>query len=136
MRQQVKVESLVGDRAVVSLRRESACSGDCHKCSGCGAVSQSIQVTADNLIGARPGERVWIESSSATVLLGACTVYVLPLVGFLAGYFLGSIWDRIALCALGGFLLGWIPAFLLNKHLKHRPPNYRIVAYAEEQSGG
>ena len=37
--------------------RQSACSGDCHKCSGCGAVQDKLLLTAQNPIGAQPG--IW-----------------------------------------------------------------------------
>ena len=38
MQQQVQVSRVFPDGdCEVFVRRESACSGDCHKCSGCGA---------------------------------------------------------------------------------------------------
>ena len=132
MRQRTTVESLEGKYAVVSVRRESACSGDCHKCAGCGAVTQTLQVKAENLISARKGERVYIESVGSTVLWAAVLVYLIPLVGFFLGYFLGNLWDRRGLVSLLGFCLGWLPALAYNRHVKTCPPVYRIVAYVEQ----
>ena len=89
MEQIVRVHRLHPDgRAEVFLVRESACSGDCHKCSGCGAQQQTLQLTAENPIGARPGETVRLHSSTAAVLKAAAVVYLLPLVLFIGGYLL------------------------------------------------
>ena len=79
MEQTVRVRRLLenGNAEVVHVR-ESACSGDCHKCSGCGAAKEAVIFTARNLIGARPGELVRVESSTAPVLKAAVVLYVLP----------------------------------------------------------
>lgn len=133
MRQKATVEALLPDGAArLSVRRESACSGDCHKCAGCGAVAQTLTLTARNSISARPGDRVWVESKSGPVLWAAALVYLLPLlcflVGYLAAYGLGS-WAF----AVGGgaFLLGMFPAFLYDRRLKRRPPAYDIVEFVK-----
>ena len=76
--------------AQVAVLRQSACSGDCHKCSGCGAAKEAVLFTADNLIGARRGDLVKVESSTGPVLKAAVVLYVLPLVLFFAGYGLGA----------------------------------------------
>ena len=59
MQQKARVTRLLPqNRAEVSVTRESACSGDCHKCAGCGAVRQTVTVQAENDIHARPGDVV------------------------------------------------------------------------------
>ena len=75
--------------ALVFRIRESACSGDCHKCSGCGAAKETVTFTAKNPIGARRGELVKVESETAPVLKAAAVLYVVPLVLFFSGYYLG-----------------------------------------------
>ena len=43
MQQQVQGSRVFPDGdCEVFVRRESACSGDCHKCSGCGAQAQQV----------------------------------------------------------------------------------------------
>ena len=87
MERKARVERLLPDhQAELTVQRESACSGDCHKCAGCGAVTQTLRLTADNPIGAREGDMVWISSESKTVLKGAALLYLLPPILFLAGY--------------------------------------------------
>ena len=86
MEQLVRVRETHGDgTAAVIHVRESACSGDCHKCSGCGAAKETVIFTADNPIGARPGDLVKVESSTAPVLKAAMVLYVLPLILFFLG---------------------------------------------------
>ena len=53
MEQLVRVRKTLPDnQALVVHIRQSACSGDCHKCSGCGAATEAVEFTAHNLIGA------------------------------------------------------------------------------------
>ena len=99
MQQTVKILSCNADgTAKVACLRQSACSGDCHKCSGCGVVEQTMLFEARNPIGARPGEMVIVESESAPVLKAAAVLYMLPLALFIAGYLLGMQWN------LGGLI--------------------------------
>lgn len=76
--------------ALVICIRESACSGDCHKCSGCGAAKESILLTADNPIGAGVGDLVNLRSETGPILKAAMVLYMMPLVLFFAGYALAA----------------------------------------------
>ena len=99
MQQMVKVLTCEADgTAQVAYLRQSACSGDCHKCSGCGAVQQTMIVTARNPIGAKPGDMVTIESETGPVLKAAAVLYLMPLALFIAGYLVGMQWQ------LGGLI--------------------------------
>ncbi|MBQ6891208.1 MAG: SoxR reducing system RseC family protein [Clostridia bacterium] len=89
MEQKVLVRQVLPDgNAQVVRVRESACSGDCHKCSGCGAAKETITFTALDPIGVKPGDVVYVKSDTGPVLRGAAVLYVLPLALFLAGYLL------------------------------------------------
>lgn len=131
MRQIATVDEVFAHKVRVSVRRESACSGDCHKCAGCGAVTQTLQITADNPIGARKGDRVYVESSTATVLWAAVLVYLLPIVCFLSGYAIGTAVGYEMLVAAMAFLLGWLPAVCYNRYVKKRPPSYILIGFVE-----
>lgn len=108
MEQLVRVQKLNEDgTAQVIHVRQSACSGDCHKCSGCGAAEQTMVLTARNPIAAKPGELVVIESASGPVLAAAAMLYMLPLALFFLGYLIcEAAWQRGTL--MGGicFVLG------------------------------
>ena len=77
--------------AQVICIRESACSGDCHKCSGCGAAKESILLNAENPIGASAGDLVVVRSESGPVLKAAAVLYMMPLVLFFLGYYVGTL---------------------------------------------
>ena len=76
--------------AQVICIRESACSGDCHKCSGCGAAKEAILLTVDNPIGADVGDLVNLRSETGPVLKAAMVLYMMPLVLFFVGYGLAA----------------------------------------------
>lgn len=98
MEQRARVRRLMDDgKAQVMVIRESACSGDCHKCSGCGAVQETLLFEAENPVGAKPGDLVVIRSESGPVLRSAAVLYMLPLVLFFLGYALGARWGIGAL---------------------------------------
>ena len=97
MTQNAVVTKLTGDGwAEIEVHRVSACGHDCSQCGGgCAGLARTgpVTVLACNPVGAQPGDRVVVESSSKSILGFAAVVYLLPLVLFFAGYF--------AACALG-----------------------------------
>ena len=108
MEQIVRVKRVLADGTAEVLHvRESACSGDCHKCSGCGAAKEAIILKADNPIGAAVGDFVKISSESGPVLRAAAVLYMMPLVLFFLGYALGAVvWGRGGLTGSLAFVLG------------------------------
>ena len=121
-----------GTAAVIHIR-ESACSGDCHKCSGCGAAKEAVIFTADNPIGAAPGDLVKVESSTAPVLKAAVVLYVLPLILFFLGYYLGTLPGSFG--ALGGgigFVLGVVIVIAYDRLVVNKADlHYTITAFAD-----
>ena len=134
MQQLVKVLACNPDgTARVMLVRQSACSGDCHKCSGCGAVEQKMLLTARNPIGAKPGDLVNIESASGPVLRGAAILYLLPLALFIPAYLWGMQWRMGALTGLAAFCLGIGAAIVYDRFVvKKENTVYTIVGYGHK----
>ncbi len=135
MKQKVMVLSTSGNMARVSYRRPTACHGDCSKCAGgCGsmAAKEEIIVSAENLIGAKTGDSVYIEGETKKVAWAIVLVYVIPVVLFLAGYFLGQQWGYGNLIGVLGFFLGLALAVLESRRQKKRGQEirYQIVSYA------
>ena len=133
MEQLVRVRETYDDgTAQVVCVRESACSGDCHKCSGCGAVKQTLVIRAVNAIGAKAGQLVTVTAESAPVLRGAAVLYLSPVVLFILGYLLGvECWSSGALTGTGGFLTGIALAVAYDRLvLKKRKTVYTITGYA------
>ena len=133
MEQMVRVKEVHPDgTATVIHVRESACSGDCHKCSGCGAAKEAVLFTAENLIGARRGDLVKVVSDTGTVLKAAVVLYVIPLVLFFLGYYVGTLMGNLgALMGCLGFLLGVAIVVIYDrKVIRKKNIRYTITAFA------
>ena len=135
MQQQVQVARVFPDGdCEVFVRRESACSGDCHKCSGCGAQAQQVFVRARNPIGAGPGDKVIVASRTRQVLPAILVVYILPLVLMLAGYFAGlALRVSAGGLACAGFALGVAFIIAYDRLVARRQGvTYELTAFAED----
>ena len=133
MEQTVKVRNILENGMAEVIRiRESACSGDCHKCSGCGAQSETMILTVHNPIGAKAGDMVVIESATGPVLKAAAMLYILPVVLFLLGYLVGeNLWAVGPVFGILGIVLGLVLVKLYDRHLqKKKDPIYTITGYA------
>ena len=139
MEQIVRVYRICEDgQAEIIHVRESACSGDCHKCSGCGAAKETMIIRAENPIGARVGDFVTLRSDTAEVLKAAMVVYLVPLVLFFLGYALGEGigWSGPAMGGIG-FALGVLGAVATDRYIaKHKKTVYTITGYAAGHGAG
>jgi len=127
----VTVRALYPDgTAEVACRRASACGGDCGHCGGC-TNAQTVLVRAYNPIGAKPGDRVVVESASCQVLGAAAAVYLLPVLFLLGGYALaGGPGGAI------GFALGLAPAVWMDRRRrKGGRLLYTVSSFAGGSSG-
>ena len=95
-------------KALVKIRRNDACS-KCGKCGGFIGDMNSrgeMMVEAVNPINAKAGQFVRLETKSGNVLLAAVLLYFVPLVGLLAGLFIGRYWAINAMPSLNADLVG------------------------------
>ena len=132
MEQLVRVrQTYENGTATVMHVRESACSGDCHKCSGCGAAKEAILFEAKNPVGARPGDLVKVEAATGPVLKAALVMYMLPMVLFFVGYALGAMIHQGALVGCLAFL-GAIGLAVVydRKIVKKQDTEYTITGFA------
>ena len=89
MTQIATVEKILpGGFVEISVPRKSACGHDCEECAGCGMTGAAIHARAKDPVGVRPGQKVVVESATRKILGVVALVYLLPVVGFLLGYFL------------------------------------------------
>ncbi len=135
MEQLVRVQKCNDDgTAQVVHVRQSACSGDCHKCSGCGAAKETLILTARNPINAQPGDMVVIQSSSGPVLAAAAVLYILPLALFFVAYALGdAFWQRGGSTGCLAFLLGLVMAACYDRLIaKKKKTIYTITGFRKK----
>ncbi len=134
MQQLVRVQRCNDDgTAQVIHVRQSACSGDCHKCSGCGAAQETLVLQVGNPIGARPGELVVIEAESGPVLQAAAVLYLAPLGLFFTGYLAGELlWQLGPLVGCLAFLAGIAAAAVYDRKVAAKDQTvYTITGYGK-----
>ena len=125
MTQIATVERILDDRyAVISVPRKTACGHDCGECAGCGVNGTAVQAKAVNAIGARPGQKVVVESSTQKMLRIIALVYLIPVALFLAGYLAAALLTASVgihyLTAAVGFAAGVLVAISYDRKLKAR----------------
>ncbi len=132
MEQIVRVkETYPNGMAQVIHMRESACSGDCHKCSGCGAAKEYMIFDAVNAIGASRGDLVVIESKTGPVMKAVGVFYVVPLVLFFLGYYLGTFLGAGGIAGGLGFALGIVLAVVYDRKVAQKENTvHTITGYA------
>ena len=125
MTQIATVERIIdADHAEISVPRKSACGHDCEECAGCGVSGAAVHAKAANPIGALPGQKVVVESSTQKMLGIVAFVYLIPVALFLAGYLLAALVTvSVAVqytIAIAAFLAGIGFAVLYDRRLKAR----------------
>ena len=115
-------KDLGGGYAEISVPRKSACGHDCEECAGCGMTGAAIKARARNDIGAQPGDKVVVESSTRKIFGVVALVYVLPVVLFLLGYFLsaGLSEGMRYTIAIAAFAVSFIPCVLYDRHARKK----------------
>ena len=118
--------------AEVVVARTTACGSNCGNCESC-IFQNELKTLARNIIGARPGQKVVIESKSSTVFSAAAMVYVMPIVLFLLGYAAAYLLGAgEGLCVLVSFAALVLSAVILvlyqKKRAKTKPITFDIIA--------
>ena len=110
------------NHAEISVPRKSACGHDCEECAGCGVTGAAVRAKATNPIDARPGQKVVVESSTSKMMRIILLVYLIPVVLFMAGYFITAFLTlKVAVqyaVAAVGFLVGIVGAIGYDRRLK------------------
>ena len=121
MTQIATVEKILpGGFVEISVPRKFACGHDCEECAGCGMTGAAIHARAKDPVGVRPGQKVVVESATRKILGVVALVYLLPVVGFLLGYFLSeglAEGVRYAI-AIGAAALAFLPSVACDRHAK------------------
>ena len=123
------------DMAEVVVTRATACGGNCGSCEACMFQSE-LKTPARNLIGAKPGQRVVIESKSSKVYGAILLVYILPIVLAVLGYFLAySAGAGEGLCILAtfaGIVLGAVIVVLSQRNKRQEDQiSFDIIEFDE-----
>jgi sigma-E factor negative regulatory protein RseC len=113
------------ERAEVVVTRATACGANCESCEAC-VYQNELKTVARNLIGARPGQKVLIESKSSKVYGAILLVYIVPVLlavlGCFAAYAMGASEGICVLCTFLGFLLGAVVTVVTQRLMRDRNP--------------
>lgn len=124
MTQIATVERILdSNHAEISVPRKSACGHDCEECAGCGVTGAAVHAKASNPIGAQPGQKVVVESSTQKMLRIVAMVYLTPVVLFLLGYLLTISLESAVLrytAAAVGFVVGILAAVAYDRWLRRQ----------------
>ena len=110
--------------AEISVPRKSACGHDCEECAGCGVTGAAVHAKALNPIGALPGQKVVVESSTKKMLRIVALVYLIPVALFFLGYLAAmAVTASVAVqytAAAAGLILGILGAISYDRRLRAR----------------
>ena len=113
------------ERAEVVVTRATACGANCESCEAC-VFQNELNTVARNLIGARPGQKVLIESKSSKVYGAILLVYIVPVLlavlGCFAAYAMGASEGICVLCTFLGFLMGAVVTVVTQRLMRDRNP--------------
>ena len=116
---------LDNERAEVVVTRATACGANCESCEAC-VYQNELKTVARNLIGARPGQKVLIESKSSKVYGAILLVYIVPILlavlGCFSAYAMGASEGICVLCTFLGFLLGAVVTVVTQRLMRDRNP--------------
>ena len=123
---------LAGGMAEVAVTRSTACGSNCGNCESC-IFQSELKTLAKNRIGAKPGQRVLIESRSSSIYGAALLVYILPmaltLLGFALAYALGAGEGLCVLASFMGLAVGAVVIVLSQRRRKKKPITIDIVQF-------
>ena len=113
------------ERAEVVVTRATACGANCESCEAC-VFQNELKTVARNLIGARPGQKVLIESKSSKVYGAILLVYIVPILlavlGCFTAYAMGASEGICVLCTFLGFLMGAVVTVVTQRLMRDRNP--------------
>ena len=131
------LNTLKNNTAELSIRRRSACGGNCAGCEGCSLTENVIRVTAENKVGATSGQTVLVETKTRLIFRYAVLVYILPVFFLILGYMTAYMMSfSESICILTGFcslLAGTALVLILHRIKKNDPVSYSITKVLEEQ---
>ena len=122
----IVVKLLPNYMAEVVVTRSTACGNNCGSCESC-IFQSELKTLAKNNIGAKPGQKVVIASSSKKIFSAALLVYIMPLLFFLVGFVVSSaLGASEGICVLVSFLSLILSAAVLIITQKNKTGSQQI----------
>ena len=127
---------LSNNMAEVAVVRTTACGGNCPSCESC-IFQSELKTLAKNRIGARPGQKVVIETRSKDIFSAAALVYLMPIALLILTYALAALCGageglRILLSFLAVLASAGILVLTQRSKKNRNKITFEIVRTAEE----
>ena len=103
----IVIRTLPGRRADVVADKQGSC-GSCSAAHSCHTshASKKMTTTVINPVGAEPGDLVVIDVSTGRLLKGLAVIYLIPVLGLLAGAIIGvNLKESVSMSETGSALL-------------------------------
>ena len=100
------VSSIQGNKAKVSIQRSAAC-GDCGACQ-VGKEKMTMEAVVVNTVDAKTGDRVEVEMAFKNVMKASFIAYGIPLIMFVLGSVIGTLYTSTVLKDLENPLLSFV----------------------------
>ncbi len=114
MKQAGIIIDVQGNKAVVQIKRATACGEKCGQCSGCETTINKVE--AINPINAKIGQTVIMELPDANVLFAAFIMYIVPIILLFGGIGIGYIvLKNIAFAIIIGVIVMILSFFVIKK---------------------
>lgn len=137
LQEAIVTKTLDNGLAEVVVERSGICGGNCDECDGC-RYDNLVKSTVENTISAHRGQHVVIETPSAGVYKGAFSMYLLPIVFLIVGYYIAAALSvpegKCVLIAFIATAVGvLIASFLSKRSFKGNPVPSKIVSVIDDQ---
>jgi sigma-E factor negative regulatory protein RseC len=137
------VRELLGPKAVVLVKRQSACDS-CASGGSCSGTQHGMEIEAYNNAGAEVGDTVRINFKSFTYLKGTILIYGIPALALIVGAVLGKdvlsgYWPAIdadLASAIGGFGLMGVSVVLIKLVIRRFEKKKELIPVIEEIING
>lgn len=128
----MKVHSVSPDgTARVCRELKGECENNCSDCSGCGERGRDRTRIAQNPIGAKVGDRVYVAMRKISAVKTAFFLYVMPVVLFLIGYIVGEkLWKQGPMTGMGGLFLALVLATVYDRFVRKQKKTFTITGFA------
>lgn len=110
-----------GEKALVKIRKSSACGHDCGECRVCS--NPEIEVEVVNTPGAKAGDTVLIGADTNDVLRDAFLLYILPIICVFTVYIISQMMSATRYTAFFLVLISLASWFMF---MRHRSKNITI----------